>query len=145
MIMGLLDFKYQQKLVSTPVKEELAAKIAEALKADGIDAAVNGCEVSAKGLKAYFNQGAASITVGDDSIKVEAAVIPNIAASACMAISLIFDLIGLFSSCELEDVLVMALVIALGAAGTIGSLITFFMGKELLRQKLALLINTQVK
>ena len=137
--MGLLDFKYQKRIAN---KEQLSEKIAEALRDNGVSASENNGEIAVSGLKSYFNTGSATIKVDDAVVSVEGSVKPSVAAMVCMAISFIFDMLGLFSSCELEAVLVMALVIALGAAGTIGSLITFFVGKELLRQNIALLVSS---
>ena len=140
--MGLLNFKYRKRVAN---KERLAEKIAEVFRDNGIGASENNGEIAVSGLKSYFNTGSATIKVDDTTVTVEGSVKPSVAAMVCMAISFIFDMLGLFCSCELEAVLVMALVIALGAAGTIGSIIMFFAGKEFLRQNVALLVGSAEK
>ena len=140
--MGLLNFGYQKSVNAVESKEQLIFKITEAMQKNGIVVNSGNDEITASGLKSYFNTGDVAIKVEDTSIKVDGCVKPSISAIICIVISLIFDFIGLFGECELEEVLCMALVIALGAAGTIGCIITFLFGKELLSQKIALIINS---
>ncbi len=138
--MGILDFKYQKTVGEALSKEQLSEKITDALRNNAYDVSENNGEIVVKGLKSYFNSGCAVIKVNDAAVTVEGKVMPSIAAFICMGLSVIFDCIGLFGECDMSMVLVMALVISLGAAGTIGSIITLLFGKELLRQNLALLI-----
>ena len=139
-----MNFNYRV-MKNNPAPEQFAEKIAEALRNDGNNVSCHATEISVSGLKSYFNSGSAVINVDEKSIRVSGTVQPNIIAIVCIALSIVFDCIGLFGECELEKVLGMALIIALGAAGTVGSVIAFFFGKALLRQNLAVLINSVEK
>lgn len=139
--MGILDLEYR-KLINVNNAEQTEKKLEEQLSANGINFESDDGNIELKKINTLFASGKALIKVKDDKIKLEVKVMPSIAALICIALSIIFDCIGLFGECELEDVLGMVLIIALGAAGTIGSIITFFVGKELLLQKLTTLINS---
>lgn len=139
--MGILDLEYR-KLINVNNAEQTEKKLEEQLSANGINFESDDGNIELKKINTLFASGKASIKVKDDTIKLEVNVMPSIAALICIALSIIFDCIGLFGECEIEDVLGMVLIIALGAAGTIGSIITFFVGKELLLQKLTTLINS---
>ena len=139
-----MNFKYQLwRNNSAP--EQVAEKVAETLRNNGLNVTQNASEISVSGLISYFNNGNAVINVDEKSINLSGNVKPNIAAMVCLGISIVLDIIGLFSECELEAVLGMALIIALGAAGTVGSIITFFFGKALLQHNLVALINSVEK
>ena len=138
--MGMLDLKYR-KSINADKEEQIEKKLAEQLSANGINFDEYDGNIELKKINTLFAAGSASIKVKDDTIKLEGKVMPSIAGLICIVLSVIFDCIGLFGECEFEAVLAMVLVIALGAAGTIGSIITFFVGKELLQQKLVALIN----
>ena len=139
-----MNFKYQLwRKNSAP--EQVAEKVAETLRNNGLNVTQNASEISVSGLTSYFNNGNAVINVDEKSINLSGNVKPNIAAMVCLGISIVLDIIGLFSECELEAVLGMALIIALGAAGTVGSIITFFFGKALLQHNLVALINSVEK
>ena len=139
--MGMLDLEYR-KLINVNNAEQTEKKLEEQLSANGINFESDDGNIELKKINTLFASGKASIKVKDDKIKLEGKVMPSIAALICIVLSIIFDCIGLFGECELADVLGMVLIIALGAAGTIGSIITFFVGKELLLQKLTTLINS---
>ena len=139
--MGMLDLKYR-KSINADKEEQIEKKLAEQLSANGINFESYDGNIELKKINTLFAAGSASIKVKDGAIKLEGKVMPSIAALICIALSIIFDCIGLFGECEIEAVLGMALVIALGAAGTIGSIITFVVGKELMLQKLISLINS---
>ena len=136
-----MNFKYQLwRDNSAP--EQVTEKVEETLRNNGLNVTKNGLEISVSGLTSYFNNGNAVINIDEKSINISGDVKPNIAAMVCLGVSIVLDIIGLFSECELEAVLGMALIIALGAAGTIGCIITFFFGKALLKQNLVSLINS---
>lgn len=139
--MGMLDLKYR-KSINADKEEQIEKKLAEQLSANGINFDEYDGNIELKKINTLFAAGSASIKVKDGAIKLEGKVMPSIAGLICVVLSVIFDCIGLFGECEIEAVLCMALVIALGAAGTIGSIITFVVGKELLLQKLISLINS---
>ena len=139
-----MNFKYQLwRDNSAP--EQVAEKVAETLRNNGLNVTQDASEISVSGLTSYFNVGNAVINIDEKSINICGNVKPNIAAMTCFGISIVLDIIGLFSECELEYVLGMAFIIALGAAGTVGSIITFFFGKSLLWQNLVSLINSVEK
>ena len=138
--MGMLDLKYR-KSINADKEEQIEKKLAEQLSANGINFDEYDGNIELKKINTLFAAGSASIKVKEGAIKLEGKVMPSIAGLICVVLSVIFDCIGLFGECEFEAVLAMVLVIALGAAGTIGSIITFFVGKELLQQKLVALIN----
>ena len=139
--MGMLDLKYR-KSINADKEEQIEKKLAEQLSANGIDFESYDSNIELKKINTLFAAGSVSIKVKDGAIKLDGKVMPSIAGLICIVLSVIFDCIGLFGECEIEAVLCMALVIALGAAGTIGSIITFVVGKELLLQKLVALINS---
>ncbi len=137
-----LAFKYQKNFEN---KEKLAEKIAEAFRCNGYDAVESYDGIAVKGVKSCFNVGSATIKIDGSTAKVEGKIMPSIAAMICAALSLIFDIIGLCVGGTTETVLLLALVIALGAAGTIGTIITFFLGGKLVRQEVALMVNSAGK
>ena len=138
--MGMLNFSYRAAVENGEPKEQLAARIAETLRKNNYDVTEQGGDITVKGLKAYFNSGSAVIKVDDKGVSVEGKTLPSVPGWICIAISVLLDLKGATTSCKIEDVLVVVTVIALGMAGTIGSIITFFFGKELMRRELALMI-----
>ena len=143
--MGLLDFKYQAMLGEGQDKEQVAAKLTGILQHAGYSVDNQGGELKVGALKSYFTTGTASVKVDENGVSVEGKVMPSVAALVCIAITLILDVRGLFGSVPLPEVLIAATGIAVGAAGTIGCIVTFFFGKMLMRNELALRINQAIK
>jgi hypothetical protein len=139
--MGMLDLEYR-KSINADQEEQTEKKLAEQLAANGINCESYNGNIELKKINTLFAAGSVSIKVKDGAIKLEGKVMPSVAALICIALSIIFDCIGLCGECQIENVLGMALVISLGAAGTIGSIITFFVSKELMLQKFVVLINS---
>ena len=138
--MGLLDFKYQKRIAN---KEQLSEKIAEALRDNGVSVGENNGEITATGLKSYFNVGSATIKVDDAVVSVEGSVKPSVAAMVTGAICIVLLCIFLFTNIDSFDTMLGVIVSGIfGVSGLIGSIITFFVGKELMRQNIALLVSS---
>ena len=141
--MGLLDFKYQKNIANN---EQLSEKIAEALRDNGISASENNGQITVTGLKTYFNVGSAAIKVEDTAVRVEGSVKPSVAAIITMAVCVLLTCIFLFKDLNSVDDMLGALVLGIfGVSGLFVSIVTFFMGKEFMRQNVALLVNSADK
>lgn len=137
--MGMLDFECK-KTINIDC-EQLVKKLVKQLQANGIACKNIDGNILLNKFNLLFATGFASIKVNDGLITLQGNVRPSLAGIICMILAIIFDCIGLFSECSIEEVLGLVWIIALGAAGTIGCIITFFVSVELLRQKLAALMN----
>ena len=99
--MGILDLEYR-KLINVNNAEQTEKKLEEQLSANGINFESDDGNIELKKINTLFASGNASIKVKDGAIKLEVKVMPSIAALICIALSIIFDCIGLFGECEIE-------------------------------------------
>ena len=144
--MGLLDFKYQAALGEGQTKEQVAAKLTEFLQSGGCTVNNQGGDLVVSGMKNCFNAGSATIKINEKEVCVECKIMPSIPLFCGIGVSVLLDLIGLFKKiAAFEDLALAIIATAFGAAGTIGCVVAFFAGKELLRHELALIVGRATK